>query len=97
MSLIERLGQKLEPLMIYMGLLSPIATLPQIYKLYFSHTAHSHALSLTTWILYTLIAFTWTLYGFYHKNPTIWLGNLFSFLADLTIVFGIIKFAGFTL
>ncbi len=38
MSFIERVGKALEPLMLAMGLISPLATLPQIYKLYFSHS-----------------------------------------------------------
>ncbi len=55
MSLLDKIGKKLEPVMIFMGLVSPIATLPQLYKLYLSHPNHAHGLSLTTWTMYALI------------------------------------------
>lgn len=50
MSLLESLGKKLEPLMLFMGLVSPIATMPQLYKLFISHPNHAHGLLLTTWL-----------------------------------------------
>lgn len=82
--------------MLVMGVVSPIATLPQLYKLYFSHSEHALGLSLTTWLLYSGIAFLWTVYGMYHKNPTIWVGNCLGFLMDLAMVVGIMIHTGGT-
>lgn len=96
MSLIARIGKDLEPLMLFMGLISPLATVPQLYKLFFSHSAHAVGLSLTTWVLYSFIALLWTIYGYYHENPTIWVGNGLSFFMDLTMVFGIYSLVGWT-
>ena len=93
-NLLDRIGKKLEPVMLFMGLVSPIATLPQLYKLYFSHTQHVHGLSLTTWSMYAMISFLWFIYGLYHKNPTIWVGNFLGFLAYLAMVVGIIVHGG---
>ena len=89
MGLFQRIGKTLEPLMLAMGVVSPLATIPQLYKLFFSHSQHAAGLSLATWTLYTFIAFLWTLYGVYHKNPTIWIGNCLSFLMDATMSAGI--------
>ncbi|MBE1276125.1 SemiSWEET transporter [Enterovibrio baiacu] len=96
MSFIERVGKALEPLMLAMGLISPLATLPQIYKLYFSHSESAEGLSLVTWLLYTFIASLWTIYGLYHKNPTIWVGNGLGFIMYVAMVIGIIAHAGMT-
>ncbi|CZF84272.1 hypothetical protein GCE9029_04298 [Grimontia celer] len=96
MSVIEKIGKALEPLMLVMGLVSPLATLPQIYKLYFSHSEHAAGLSLTTWVLYSFIAMLWTIYGLYHKSPTIWVGNGLGFLMYLAMVAGIIARVGIT-
>lgn len=97
MSLFARIGKALEPLMLVMGLISPIATMPQLYKLYFSHSEHAAGLSLITWVLYVLIAFLWTIYGLYHKNPTIWVGNSLSFIMCMAMVVGIYSMAGLVL
>ncbi len=96
MSLLDKIGKKLEPIMIFMGLVSPIATLPQLYKLYLSHPNHAHGLSLTTWTMYALISLLWFIYGLYHKNPTIWVGNFLGFLAYFAMMIGIIVKAGIT-
>ena len=93
---IERVGKKIEPLMLVMGIVSPIATVPQLYKLYFSHSQHALGLSTTTWLLYSFIAFLWTVYGLYHKNPTIWAGNGLGFLMDIAMVVGILVHGGVT-
>ncbi|WP_028025732.1 SemiSWEET transporter [Enterovibrio calviensis] len=97
MSLIDRVGKALEPIMLAMGLISPLATLPQIYKLYFSHSEHAAGLSLITWLLYACIASLWTVYGLYHKNPTIWVGNGLGFIMYVAMVIGIVIHTGITL
>ncbi len=82
--------------MLVMGLVSPVATIPQIVKLYFTHSEHAGGLSITTWGMYTMIALLWTIYGLYHQNPTIWVGNGFGFLAYLVVVVGIFIRVGWT-
>ncbi|MBV7300457.1 SemiSWEET transporter [Enterovibrio paralichthyis] len=96
MTMIDRVGKALEPLMLVMGLVSPLATLPQLYKLYFSHSEHAAGLSLVTWTLYAVIASLWSIYGLYHKNPTIWVGNSVGFAMYLAMVVGIYLKVGLT-
>jgi len=66
-----------------------LCSLPQLYKLFFSHSEHAVGLSLITWVLYALLALLWAIYGFVHKNPPIWVGNSLGFLMDAAMVFGI--------
>lgn len=96
-SFIDRAGKILQPLMLVMGVVSPLATLPQLYKLYFSHSHLAEGLSLTTWSMYALVALLWTIYGIYIKNSAIWAGNGLGFLMDTAMVIGIVIQTGITL
>ncbi|WP_279146215.1 hypothetical protein [Photobacterium carnosum] len=53
-------------------------------------------MSLTTWVLYALLAALWAVYGFVHKNPPIWVGNSLGFLMDMAMVMGIFWHTGGT-
>ena len=48
-----------------------------------------------TWALYALITLLWAIYGFYHKNPAIWVGNALSFVMDAAMACGIYAYVGF--
>lgn len=93
---LKRLASAFEPFMLLMGIVGPLATLPQLFKLFFSHTEHALGLSLTTWVLYALLAALWAVYGFVHKNPPIWVGNSLGFLMDMVMVIGIFWHTGGT-
>ena len=82
MANLQRLGKILEPLMLVTGIVSLMATIPQLYKLFFSHTQHAAGLSQVTWVLYALITLLWAIYGLYHKKPALWVGNALSFVMD---------------
>ncbi len=96
MTLLQRIGKALEPLMLVMGVVSPLATMPQLYKLYFSHSEHAAGLSILTWSMYALIALLWTIYGLYHKNAAIWFGNSVGFLMYMAMTIGIFLQTGMT-
>ena len=53
--------------MIAAGLVSPIATIPQIIKLVYTHDEHAAGQSLTTWMVYTVLAMLWAIYGVLNK------------------------------
>jgi hypothetical protein len=40
--------------MVITGIVQPLATLPSISKLYFTHTRHASGQSLTTWSVFAL-------------------------------------------
>jgi uncharacterized protein with PQ loop repeat len=82
--------------MLIMGIIGPLATAPQLIKLYHTHSHHAQGLSLSTWIAYSLLALLWFLYGLVHKNHPIWVGNLIGLVMDLLMVIGILIHAGMT-
>jgi len=85
-----------EPLMIVMGIVSPLATLPSITKLYFTHSQHAAGQSLTTWSIYAFAALLWFVYGLLNRNPAIYVGNGIGLVMDLLMVNGILLKAGIT-
>jgi MtN3 and saliva related transmembrane protein len=82
--------------MLMMGIIGPLATAPQLIKLYFTHSHHAQGLSLSSWIAYSLLALLWFLYGLVHKNAPIWVGNLIGLVMDILMVIGILIHAGIT-
>ena len=85
-----------EILMLMMGIIGPLATAPQLIKLYYTHSHHAHGLSLSSWIAYSLLALLWFIYGLVHKNVPIWVGNSIGLMMDLFMVIGILIHAGIT-
>ena len=82
--------------MLTMGIIGPLATAPQLVKLYHTHSHHAHGLSLSSWIAYSFLALLWFLYGLVHKKVPIWVGNLIGLVMDLLMVIGILIHAGIT-
>jgi MtN3 and saliva related transmembrane protein len=88
--------KRFEFFMLIMGIIGPLATAPQLIKLYFTHSQHAPGLSLSTWIAYSLLALLWFIYGLVHKNVPIWVGNSIGCVMDLLMVIGILVHAGIT-
>jgi MtN3 and saliva related transmembrane protein len=87
---------KFNEMMVVAGLVSPIATIPQIVKLYATHTEHASGQSLTTWAVYTGIAVLWVIYGLINRQPAILIGNVLGAIMYGLVVLGILAHAGFT-
>ena len=85
-----------ESAMIIVGVVGPFATLPQIIKLYFTHTQHASGQSLVTCSLYSILSLLWCLYGSVEMKPAIYLGNGISLVMNLLMVAGILIHAGMT-
>jgi len=85
-----------EPVMVVTGIVQPLATLPQISKLYFTHTQHASGQSLTTWSIFGLASLLWVIYGLLNRNPAIYVGNIIGLAMDLLMVNGILMHAGWT-
>ncbi|MEM7075335.1 MAG: SemiSWEET transporter [Pseudomonadota bacterium] len=104
----ETLGQKLknsdfgrwmerfEGFMVFVGVVGPFATLPQLIKLYFTHSEHATGQSLLTWSLYAALSFLWFAYGLAVKKLPIYVGNGISTVLDMLMVVGILIHAGLT-
>jgi MtN3 and saliva related transmembrane protein len=87
---------KFNELMVLAGVVSPVATIPQIVKLYGTHTQHASGQSLTTWAVYTGIAVLWVIYGVVNREPAILIGNFLGTIMYALVVMGILIHAGFT-
>ena len=85
-----------EPLMIITGIVTPLATLPSISKLYFTHTQHASGQSLTTWSIFALASLLWVIYGLLNRKPAIYAGNIIGLMMNLLMVNGILMHAGWT-
>jgi MtN3 and saliva related transmembrane protein len=85
-----------EPLMVATGIVTPIATLPSILKLYLTHSQYASGLSLITWSLYSASSFLWLLYGLLNRKPPIFIGNGLGLVTNLLMVNGILTHAGWT-
>jgi uncharacterized protein with PQ loop repeat len=77
-------------LMYVVGSLAPLALLPQVIHLYTLRNAAG--LSLTTWILLTIINSLWAMYGFLHKERPIMTANLGMATLDLVMLIGVILY-----
>tara|TARA_Y100000310_G_scaffold345539_1_gene466243 strand:- start:13420 stop:13755 length:336 start_codon:yes stop_codon:yes gene_type:complete len=74
----------LDKFLIFVAVLAPLMTLPQILRIIQEQSAAG--VSLLTWILFTLFTITWILYGIVHKEKPIIISYVLWFLADLAVV-----------
>jgi uncharacterized protein with PQ loop repeat len=88
--------ERYEGAMIIIGVVGPFATLPQLIKLYMTHSQHAPGQSLVTWVLYLILSFLWVVYGLITRKKAIYLGNGLSAFMNLLMVVGIIIHAGWT-
>jgi uncharacterized protein with PQ loop repeat len=82
--------------MIAAGLISPIATIPQIIKLLVTHDEYAAGQSLTTWMVYTVLAVLWAIYGVVNKQLAVLVGNTAGAVLYGVMAIGIIMQAGLT-
>jgi uncharacterized protein with PQ loop repeat len=82
--------------MIFAGLVSPLATIPQVIKLYATHTELAEGQSLTTWALYTIISSLWVVYGVINQQLAVLVGNALGAFIYAVMAIGILIHAGWT-
>jgi MtN3 and saliva related transmembrane protein len=78
------------------GIVQPLATLPSISKLYFTHSQHASGQSLTTWSIFALASLLWVIYGLLNRKPAIYAGNIIGLVMNVLMVNGILRNAGWT-
>ncbi len=82
--------------MVFVGVVGPFATLPQLAKLYFTHSQHAPGQSLVTWSLYAALSVLWFVYGLMVNKLPIYVGNGISMVLNALMVVGILLHAGVT-
>ena len=73
-----------EPLMVITGIVQPLATIPSISKLYFTHSRHASGQSLTTWSIFAIASLLWVTYGLLNRKPAIYVGNIIGLVMNFT-------------
>jgi uncharacterized protein with PQ loop repeat len=87
---------RFDQMMVIAGLISPVATIPQIIKLYATHTEHASGQSLTTWAAYTAISVLWVIYGVMKHELPLVIGNGLGAAVYGIMAIGIVIHAGIT-
>jgi MtN3 and saliva related transmembrane protein len=85
-----------EGAMIVIGVVGPFATLPQLVKLYLTHSHHASGQSLMTWAMYMVLSCLWCVYGLVTRKKAIYVGNGLSAFMNFLMVVGIVIHAGLT-
>ena len=80
----------LDYFMYAVGLLAPLALLPQIIQIYSTKT--SGGVSLTTWVLLTIVNVLWTIYAAAHKDKQLFFASILLFFFDIAIVVGLLTY-----
>ena len=80
----------LDYLMYAVGILAPLALVPQILQLYTSKS--SVGLSLPTWSLLIVFNVLWAVYALVHKDKHILFANFMMALFNTSIVVGILLY-----
>jgi len=79
--------------MVITGIVQPLATLPSICELCFTHSQHVSGQSLTTWFIVALASLLWVTYGLLNRKPAIYVGDI---IGNLLMVNDISINAGWT-
>ena len=80
----------LDYVMYGVGILSPLALLPQILQIY--TTKSSAGVSLLTWVLLTVANILWTIYATVHKDRHILFASGLMIIFHLAIIVGLVLY-----
>jgi MtN3 and saliva related transmembrane protein len=83
-----------EPLMIAVGIVQPLATIPLLFELYITHTQPASRQSLTTWLIFVIASLLFFIYGLRNRRPAIYAGNIVGLVTGLLMMNGILMYAG---
>jgi uncharacterized protein with PQ loop repeat len=78
----------LDYLMYGVGIIQPIALVPQVISIYYY--GQTSGVSLSTWFLLGFFNALWALYGYVHREMPILISNVLMTALDLIIVFGVV-------
>jgi uncharacterized protein with PQ loop repeat len=76
----------LDYLMYGVGIIQPIALVPQIIAIYVH--GQTAGISISTWLLLSFFNLLWALYGLVHRDRAIFLANFLMMSGDIAIVIG---------
>ncbi|MBU1930558.1 hypothetical protein KJ972_03555, partial [Candidatus Micrarchaeota archaeon] len=86
----EKWKNRMDKIVIAVGIIAPILTIPQLLTIWLEQNASS--LSLITWMTYTISAIFWVIYGIMHKSKPIIILYVIWIIVDILIVLGILLY-----
>ena len=92
-TVVSPLQTQLERVMLVVALIGPLGTVPQVVKVFFTHTHHVHGLSLTTWGSFTLISMMWLAYGVVFRRTALIVANILYVVVNGAVVTGILMYS----
>ena len=87
----EKWIRRLDNLVLFCGILGPVVSLPQVYRLYSLQNATG--LSLLSWSLFMIFDVPWIIYGLVHKAKPVMVAYVGWFLVNLAMVAGILLYS----
>lgn len=78
----------LDKLTFIVGIIGPFTVVPQIYTIFFTHSAEG--VSLMTWLLIFLVTLPWVFYGIAHKEKSIIVSFTLWEIANFLVVLGVL-------
>lgn len=81
----------LDQIVLVVAFVFPLTTIPQVIKIWNEHAAAG--LSLTTWILYTILSVPMLLYGIVHKAKPIIIMNILWLIVYSAVIFGTVIYS----
>jgi uncharacterized protein with PQ loop repeat len=82
----------LDRLVLCVGILGPLATVPQILKIYTLHSASG--VSLLSWLMPAIFDIPWIIYGLVHRERPIAVTYSLWLIGNLTIAVGVLLYGG---
>ena len=76
----------LDKIMIVIGILGPVSTLPQVFKIWLEK--NPTGVSVTTWGSYIILQMFWLFYGISHKDMVILINSILWIILEIIIVIG---------
>jgi len=81
----------LDQLLLVIAILGPIASIPQIMKIYMNKSAAG--VSAFSFTLFTIFNIPWIVYGFVHKEKPIIIAYILWFISNLLVVIGTLMYS----
>ena len=84
------LKRMLDHVMYGVGIIAPLALLPQIIQIY--STKSSAGVSLVTWLLLTSVSILWAVYAAVHNDKQLFFANFLVTIFNIALVIGLIMY-----
>lgn len=79
-----------EKMALVAGVLQPMMTIPQVWKIYTAQSAEG--VSLITWVGFAVFGLVFLVYGIIHNLKPIWITQIIWFSLQIMVVIGILMY-----